>query len=443
MRQSTLFASIGAVGAVLGWLGACGAEQALSDEGAMGDRSQMPGPGCPAQEPKPGEPCTADDLTCTYPDTCNLDCDRRFTCTEGSWSSPYVCSYAVGCPGGPPQDGSPVACLYNQVSPCRYDACDRHAPHGPDGRPVRTLATVVNGRWQVTTSTCPDCPPGEMDSARAGVACGTHCCALDASGNAECWARYSREDEPPDCPLVQLDVGTGVAVGLGPDGSAVWWGNTGGTFRSRQGPFSEVSAGGDTVCALSTDGSAECWRGTTPQGTGATTRGLTGLTAGTYHACAISEEGDAVCWFHSATINQNHGQADAPEGPFLQLSAGDLHNCGVREDGSVACWGAGNLWSPTGTYPHYGQSIVPEGAFTQVSAGGFHSCGLLDDGELRCWGAGMPGSSGDRDDGQASPPDGSFVQVAAGHQHTCAAGEDGRVVCFGGRVQSPTWLTLW
>jgi len=56
---------------------------------------------------------------------------------------------------------------------------------------------------------------------------------------------------------------------------------------------------------------------------------FTQISAGANHTCAISTDGSLICW---GTITK------VPiAGPFRQVSANGL-TCAVRTDGSVGCW---------------------------------------------------------------------------------------------------------
>ena len=100
----------------------------------------------------------------------------------------------------------------------------------------------------------------------------------------------------------------------------------------------------------------------------------TSVSTGFQHTCAIEHVGKdfggkAVCWGAN-----DHEQATAPNGEFIQISAGQFHSCGVKVDETIKCWGAP------------GVSNNPTGLFQQVSAGAYHTCGVLKDRSLRCWG---------------------------------------------------------
>ena len=71
-------------------------------------------------------------------------------------------------------------------------------------------------------------------------------------------------------------------------------------------------------------------------------------------------------------------------------------SCGVRTDGTVLCWGSNR----------YGQADPPDGEFVDVATTGDSACGLRTDGTVVCW--------GNNNQGQADAPSGRFRDVAAG-----------------------------
>ena len=96
------------------------------------------------------------------------------------------------------------------------------------------------------------------------------------------------------------------------------------------------------------------------------------MDAGDDYTCAITSAGAISCWGRSI-----HGQADAPQGRYLDIAAGAEHGCGIAAAGSLRCWGRNN----------HGQTDVPGGTnWKLAAAGGSHSCAVNDDGKVVCWG---------------------------------------------------------
>lgn len=118
--------------------------------------------------------------------------------------------------------------------------------------------------------------------------------------------------------------------------------------------------------------------------------------------------GPVRCWGYN-----HHGQAQPPEGIFLQVSAGRYHSCAIRREETVTCWGE--------------ELRVPKGRFLQISVGEWHVCGILQDGTAQCWGR--------NDHKQSVPPPGEFLQIGSGEDITCGLRPDGHVECWGEKVE--------
>lgn len=136
------------------------------------------------------------------------------------------------------------------------------------------------------------------------VAGGHHTCALTLSGSLRCWGRGE---------LGQLGQNTG---------GGSHWGEGGGELPSTLpgdisigNPISDVIAGGNHTCALSSHAQLKCW--------GLGTQGQLGqgnfTTLRTPPATAVAMD-DAA--------------------PY-RVTAGAEHTCAQRKDGSVRCWGTG------------------------------------------------------------------------------------------------------
>ena len=85
---------------------------------------------------------------------------------------------------------------------------------------------------------------------------------------------------------------------------------------------------------------SECW-GSDGYGQSSPPTGeFTALTAGQYHSCALSVDGSVQCWgSNSGYSDEYRGQAVPPAGEFIALSAGSISTCGIRKDQTLACWG--------------------------------------------------------------------------------------------------------
>ncbi len=158
-------------------------------------------------------------------------------------------------------------------------------------------------------------------------------------------------------PVVDLAVGSELALAIGSDGSA--W-TVGGLARGvgRVAGIDDAvkAASGDNFhCVLRRSGAVACWRDgfaieplaqvpTTPSPVENVAHARS-IAAGAYGACALLEDGRAACWGRLT----GEGKRDSPRwldarviphaDHVLALMVGSAHACGLREGGHVLCWG--------------------------------------------------------------------------------------------------------
>lgn len=187
--------------------------------------------------------------------------------------------------------------------------------------------------------------------------------------------------------------------------------------------IAHIAAGGDSTCAVGTDGAVRCW--------GRNDVGQLGI------------QGSASC-----------GSAPCERKPVLvatvpaatQVSVGPAHACAVATTGTVYCWGG----SASGETSVIGSSVLPvkvplvKGA-TAVGAGGRHSCATTamaastSHSNLYCWGDNGNGQLGRGAVSGADPTPVAlldkliFSGVATGDDFTCAAVGDAtaEIYCWG------------
>ena len=68
---------------------------------------------------------------------------------------------------------------------------------------------------------------------------------------------------------------------------------------------------------------------------GETVAGREVLTTGSDHSCAVTADGSLECWG-----SNEFGQSDPPAGQYSEVSAGSTHTCALNVAGEVRCWGA-------------------------------------------------------------------------------------------------------
>jgi len=268
---------------------------------------------------------------------------------------------------------------------------------------------------------------------------GNHTCAVIANGEVRCWGRNGSG---------QLGNVATAADSAQPLTATLFVTAT------------AVAAGGDSTCALQTDGVTKCWgrnaegqlgNGTTTQSTAPVT--ATGVTAtnlagGFRHMCALLTGGGVSCWGANTAGQLGNGTTTGATtavnvtgiSTAVAIAAGGNHSCAVLASGGVQCWGddaAGQL----GNGPA-GASTTPvdvTGITTAIGiATGFdHSCALLADGTVRCWGRGLEGQLGNGGQANSATPVSAIgmqlpiVALAAGSSHTCAVLSSGIGVCWG------------
>lgn len=211
------------------------------------------------------------------------------------------------------------------------------------------------------------------------------------------------------------------------------------------------------MSALATSGVPYCW----PEGcaTGGpvtyqpapSPSGLiyTQVSAGQDHSCGVTTDNAAYCWGHNSVGQFGAGTIDSvggvPETPvsgdlhFAQISAGGLRTCGVTTDNVAYCWGASFGTLGDGTNDNVLRltptRVAGDLRFAQVSAGWGHMCGVTTDNVAYCWGknryeypvkGGMlgDGTTEDRLTPTRVAGDLRFTQVSVGSDHTCGVTTD-------------------
>ncbi|KAI3464372.1 hypothetical protein Pfo_021035 [Paulownia fortunei] len=170
--------------------------------------------------------------------------------------------------------------------------------------------------------------------------------------------------------LTDLDSGNSRICGLvnGSNSFQCWqWKD----FKYTANSFSSSLAVGENfVCGLSDVGEVQCL-GSDSNITDHVPRGNFSLVgAGFHHACAISFNGSLECWGHMA--------GETPQGEFTSLALGENRSCAVRRNGTVICWGENGFSLP--------ESLRNE-SFIALEAKRRIFCGVeMSNYKLFCWG---------------------------------------------------------
>jgi alpha-tubulin suppressor-like RCC1 family protein len=297
---------------------------------------------------------------------------------------------------------------------------------------------------------CSDGTAPETTTTWIRVTAGYHVtCGLTTGGTAHCWG-YSWGDDTTD-----RTIPVAVSGGL---------------------VYQAISAGGDHVCALRTDGAAYCGGanaegqlgdGTTTDRPGpvAVSGGLVfqAISSGGWHTCGLTTGGAAYCWgsnFWSA-LGDGSELDDRPTkrlSPvavagglvFQAIRGGSLHTCGLTTGGAAYCWGA-NLFGQVGDGTMMGDvaanatraspvAVTGGLVFQTISAGGDHTCGLTSAGAAYCWGLNLKGQLGDGTFGTMDQPRTSpvavsgglvFQAISTGGEYMCGLTTAGAAYCWG------------
>jgi alpha-tubulin suppressor-like RCC1 family protein len=247
--------------------------------------------------------------------------------------------------------------------------------------------------------------------ASIGITAGkTHACAVTSDNHVACWGMNQHGQ------LGGGDVGGGHQPSATP------------VIALNLSDVSQVSAGVDSTCAVTSSGSVSCWGddssgqagcGLSCFGDDTAPEAVSGpepassVTAGDQSACARTTAGEVWCWGgnHNGELGDPMAgdESDVPHrippqalSGITGLSSAGGHTCALGAGGVVSCWGRNESHQVSGaaasTVALPSPVVDDQGAalrFSDVASGTSHTCGLSMAGVVRCWGSNASGQIGD------------------------------------------------
>ncbi|MEU7025043.1 Ig-like domain repeat protein, partial [Streptomyces sp. NPDC046203] len=285
-------------------------------------------------------------------------------------------------------------------------------------------------------------------------------------------------DIPAGTTITAIDTGQFFSLALTSDGRVLAWGLNAvgqlgdGTSDNSSTPvevsipagvrITDISAGGGTGVALTSDGRVLGWgdgvNGQMGNGTNGYNRTpvyaslpagteITDVSAGQTHVLALTDDGQALAWGYNGSGELGDGTTtqrnlpvpvDLPTGVRLTaVDAGSYYSLALTDDSRALAWGANNfaqLGDGTTTNrstPVY--TALPDGVtITAVSAGTYTELALTANGRVYAWGYNNWGQVGDGTSVQRSTPvlthlpeNTAVTAIAAGWWHSLALAEPG------------------
>ncbi len=252
--------------------------------------------------------------------------------------------------------------------------------------------------------------------------------------------------------------------------------------------YSSFANGGNSVTAITTDGSLKSWGSTTlvysptQAGGGDWGDGTSGIRpfpwpldilrtfkkADAYdNICTIDNAGDLRCMGAENVYGVLADPAVVSAPLFIpmdlgvkysDISVGNNHMCGITQAGPLKCWGRnvsfGSVGNGSTVLNRTTPDIIDPGVnYSKISAKGYTTCGITSAGVLKCWGHNSNGQLGDGTTSVRSSPvvvdvGVSYSQVVVGsNYHTCGITTSGDLKCWGlntsGQLGDNTLIDRW
>ena len=279
-----------------------------------------------------------------------------------------------------------------------------------------------------------------------------HTCALLINGGVECWGRnhlnqiasgsVTAKEDPPVAPsglpttVTQLSAGRNHNCALTSAGDVYCWGDptygqsgscsssTTANLISGLSNVSSIVAGGNTSCVVQTDGKVKCWGDN-----------------------SYAQLGRGDTWTSCDTTPVNALLPDSgPQETVQQLSLGFRHGCAITTSNQLKCWGSDGYGQIGAGLEEIGTKLHPFRITSmdnakQVNASSYHTCAIDSESGVKCWGynvGGLTGVNNTSDENKFSldPTDVyglnfGVEKLFGGETFTCALTDRGYPKCWG------------
>ena len=187
-----------------------------------------------------------------------------------------------------------------------------------------------------------DDPPNPAGRAWQSFEIGSfHGCGIYDDHGVGCWGRDSPARDAPDFKFNDIAVSFNATCGIKRSDHTIecWGENMDGQLNAPSGKFAAIDGGGRAFCALTYDGSPECW-GLLGEHEPTQGKKFSDIQAVAY-ACGHGSTGVPSCW-----PSENNGDMLEPTGGedrcFTKWRVGTSYACGIRVDDRVECFGKPN-----------------------------------------------------------------------------------------------------
>ncbi len=295
-----------------------------------------------------------------------------------------------------------------------------------------------------------------------------HACAVLSTGAVRCWGRD-----------LEGQLGDGIDDAANEASPVPVNGIDGVSAKAIQ-----ISADGNSTCAVLDDGVASCWGSDTREVLGnddlvaenrptpTPVSGIDGINKiaaeirmGIYHACVRLESGAVECWGQNVFGQLGNGLTSSDivptPSPVLDLDGSSSDNfavslavstvpqsCVITEEGSMKCWGraGGGALGDGGTdlenKARPTEVLRADRSIVDLATASAHACALDSNGAVFCWGSDTLGQLGNGDEPetyQAYPVavtglDGvaaKAIAIDANGAQSCALLDTGAMKCWG------------